>query len=171
MPNVMRNLRYSLRQLVKAPSFSIAVIVSLAFGIGGTVAVFSLADAVLLRPLQFGNESRACRSGKGGLASAWRTTPQPQGNFADWKTRNHVFDELGAVGNTILSITGDGRPEQVEGNQLTANLLPILGVKPLLGRNFRPEEDQLGSSHVALISASLWQTRYGSDPGILPSPW
>ncbi len=92
--------------------------------------------------------------------------PAAPGNYADWKTRNHVFSDMGAAGGTIFAITGHGRPDQVEGTEITANLLPMLGVKPLLGRNFLPEEDQPGARKVALISANLWQTRYGSDPHV-----
>ena len=129
--------------------------------------MFSLTDAVLLRPLQFGNEARVVQIWERRPGFSITNDPVAPGNFADWKARSHAFDKVGAVGNTILSITGDGRPEQVEANQMTANLLSILGVKPLLGRNFLPEEDQPGGSHVALISARLWQTRYGADPRII----
>jgi putative ABC transport system permease protein len=121
MSTLRGNLRRSLRQLVKAPSFSIAVVLSLAFGIVGTVAVFSLTDAVLLRPLQFGNESRVVQIWEKRPVFSIANDPVAPGNFADWKARNHVFNEVGAVGNTILSITGDGGPEQVEANQITAN--------------------------------------------------
>ncbi len=92
--------------------------------------------------------------------------PAAAASFADWNMRNHVFTDMAATDNTVFSITGGGHPEQVEATQITANLLPILGVKPLLGRNFRPEEDQPGTHHSALISANLWQTRYGSDPHV-----
>lgn len=166
MPTIYRNLRYSLRQLAKQPSFSVAAILSLAFGIGGTVAVFSLTDAILLRPLQFKNESRLVQIWEKRPGFSVTNDPAAAANFADWKRRNHVFTDLAAAGNTILSITGDGRPEQVDATEISANLLPVLGVKPILGRNFRPEEDQPGAPRVALISASLWQTRYGSDPHI-----
>lgn len=167
MSNLSRNLRLSFRQLLKAPSFSIAVILSLAFGIGGTVAIFSLTDAILLRPLQFGNESRVVQIWERRPGFSIANDPVAPANFVDWRSRNRLFEEIGAAANTILSITGDGRPEQVEASQITANLLPVLGVKPLLGRNFKPDEDHPGGNHVALISASLWQTRYGSDPRII----
>lgn len=167
MWTLSRNLRYSVRQLAKKPGFFVAAILSLAFGIGGTVAVFSLTDALLLRPLQFGNESRLVQVWEKRPAFSTTDDPAAPANFADWKARNHVFTDMAAAGNTILSITGDGRPEQVEATEITANLLPVLGVKPILGRNFRAEEDQPGAPHIALISASLWRTRYGSDPAII----
>lgn len=166
MYRLLQNLRYSLRQLAKHPSFTVAAVLSLAFGIGGTVAVFSLTDAVLLRPLQFGNESRLVQVWEERPGFSSTDDPAAAANFADWKSRNHVFSDMAAADNTIFSITGDGRPEQVEATQISANLLPVLGVKPLLGRNFRPEEDRPGARRVALISASLWQSRYGSDSHI-----
>src|SRR5581483_4379761 len=166
MSTLYRNLRYSLRQLAKQPSFSVAAILSLAFGIGGTVAVFSLTDAVLLRPLQFGNESRLVQVWEKRPGFGTTQDPVAPANFADWKTRNHVFTDMGAAFNTAVSIAGNGRPEQVQSSEITANLLPILGVKPLLGRNFLPEEDRPGANRVALISAHLWQSRYGSDPHV-----
>ena len=143
-----------------------AAILSLAFGIGGTVAVFSLTDAVLLRPLQFGNESRLVQVWEKRPGFGTTQDPVAPANFADWKTRNHVFTDMGAAFNTAVSIAGNGRPEQVQSSEITANLLPILGVKPLLGRNFLPEEDRPGANRVALISAHLWQSRYGSDPHV-----
>jgi putative ABC transport system permease protein len=166
MSTLFWNLRYSLRRLLRHPSFALAAVLSLAFGIGGTVAVFSLTDAVLLRPLQFGNESRLVQVSEKRPRLGGADDPVAPGNFADWKARNHVFIDMAACGKTILSVTGEDRPEQAEATEITANLLPVLGIKPLLGRNFRPEEDRPGAPHVALISASLWQTRYASDPRI-----
>jgi putative ABC transport system permease protein len=166
MSTLFRNLRYSVRQLAKHPSFTVAAILSLALGIGGTVAVFSLTDAILLRPLQFKNEARLVQVWENRPAFSATDDPAAAANFVDWKTRNHVFTDMGAAGNTILSITGGRRPEQVEATEISANLLPILGVKPLVGRNFQSAEDQPRAHHVALISAGLWQSRYGADPHI-----
>ncbi len=166
MLTILQNLRYSFRQLLKNPSFSLTAILSLALGIGGTVAVFSLTDAILLRPLQFTNEARLVQVSENRPSFSVTDDPVAAANYADWKARNHVFSGMGAASGTIFAITGNGRPEQVEGTQITAGLLPLLGVRPLLGRNFRPEEDKPGARPVALISASLWQTRFASDPHI-----
>lgn len=163
MSKFVRNVRYSLRQLVKYPTFSLAAILSLAFGIAGTVAVFSLTDAILLRPLQFGNESRLVQIWEKRPTFSSTEDPVAAGNFAAWKSRNHVLTDMAAANNTIFSITGNGSPLQVEATGISANLLRVLGVEPLLGRNFRADEDQPGAHRVALISATLWRTRYGSD--------
>ncbi len=119
---LFRNLHYSLRQLWRHPSFALAAVLSLAFGIGGTVAVFSLTDAVLLRPLQFGNESRLVQVWEKRPRLGGADDPAAPGNFADWKARNRVFTDMAACGNTIFSVTGDGRPQQVEATEITANL-------------------------------------------------
>ncbi len=123
MSTLSRNLRYSLRQLVKYPTFSLAAILSLAFGIAGTVAVFSLTDAILLRPLQFGNESRLVQIWEKRPAFSSTEDPVAAGNFAAWKSRNHVLTDMAAADNTIFSITGNGSPLQVEATGISANLL------------------------------------------------
>ncbi len=166
MLTILRNLRHSVRQLAKNPSFSVTAILSLIFGIGGTVAVFSLTDAVLLRPLQFENESRLVQVWEKRAGRSVTDDPVAPANFVEWRGRNHVFTDMGGAANTIFSLTGDGRPEQVEATEISANLLSVLGVKPLRGRGFRRDEDQPGANHIALISASLWRARYGSDPHI-----
>ena len=149
------------------PASLVAAILSLAFGIGGTVAVFSLTDAILLRPLQFKNEPRLVQIWEKRPGFSVTNDPAAAANFADWKTRNHVFTGPGRGRQHRFCLSpADGRPEQVDATEISANLLPVLGVKPILGRNFRPEEDQPGAPRVALISASLWHTRYGSDPHI-----
>jgi len=141
MSNLLRHLRYWWRPLLSYPSFAVTAILSLTFGIAGAVAVFSLTDAVLLHSLQFRNESRVVQVWENRPRLGGADDPVAPGNFADWKARNHAFTDMAACGNTIASITGDGRPEQVEATEITANLLPLLGVEPLLGQNFRPEDD------------------------------
>ncbi len=167
MITLVQNLRYSFRQLLKDPTFSLTAVLSLAFGIGGTVAVFGMTDAILLRPLQFTNEARLVQVSESRPTFSTNDDPVAPPNYVDWKNRNHVFEDMGAARGTIFAITGNGSPEQVEGTAISANLLPLLGVKPLLGRNFRTEEDQPGARPVALISASVWHTRFGSDPHVL----
>ncbi len=133
------DLRYAWRTLRKSPAFAITAIGALALGIGANVAIFSMVDALLIRQLPLGDPDR--------LVMVWeddsfigfpRDTPAPA-NFADWKERNHVFTDMGALQGVIFAITGDGQPEQVEGNPITANLFPVLGVSPILGRNILPE--------------------------------
>jgi len=160
------DIRFAFRTLRKAPAFTATSVLALALGIGANVAIFSLLDALLIRPLPLEHAER--------LVDVWedesylgfpRDTPAPA-NFVDWQRRNHVFTGMGALRGQIFAITGDGAPEQVEGNAITANLFPVLGVTPILGRNFLPEEDRPGN-HVALSSHRLWQQRYGGSPSVV----
>ncbi|HEX4022753.1 MAG TPA: ABC transporter permease [Acidobacteriaceae bacterium] len=163
---ILRDFRYGFRRLRRAPGFTVTALLTLGLGIGASIAVYSLVDAVLLRPLQFGNGKRLVEIfAEVPQIGMTKGTPAPA-NYFDWKRRNHVFADMAAAVGDIYTITGNGRPLEIEGTQITANLLPVLGVQPILGRNFTKEEDQPGNA-VALISAGLWQQRYGSNPHIL----
>lgn len=166
LEGTVRDIRYGLRRLCKSPGFTITVLLTLGLSIGASIAVYSLADAVLLRPLQFRNEKRLVQIFEDRPALGLiNDTPAPA-NYFDWKQRNHVFSDMGAADGDIFTITGDGQPQEVDGTKITANLLPLLGVEPLIGRNFMAGEDKPGNA-VALISAGIWKQRYGSDPHII----
>jgi putative ABC transport system permease protein len=137
--------------------------------IPSTSAIFSVVNAVLLRPMPFGDPNR--------LVIVWEASPRtgknnvanPQ-NFADWQKRNRSFEKMAAYVpfQQTMSLTGDGTPEEVPGNYATRDFFSILGVQPILGRDFLPEEDVPGDkNNVALISEGLWRRRYGADPGIV----
>ncbi|HVN05993.1 MAG TPA: ABC transporter permease [Bryobacteraceae bacterium] len=160
---VAQDLRYAVRTLRKSPGFALFAVLALALGLGANAAIFSVVDAVLLRPLPFRDAGR--------LVEVWEDdshmgfpldTPAPA-NFADWKHRNHVFTDMAALKGDLYALTGDGPPEQVEGSPVTANLFPLLGVSPILGRGFSATEDQPGGPRVALISYGLWQRRFAGD--------
>ena len=166
LESTLRDIRYGVRRLLKAPGFTVTVLVTLGIGIGATIAVYSLADAVLLRPLQFRNEkSLVAIFEERPALGLTQDTPAPA-NYVDWKRRNHVFSDMAAADADIFTITGSGRPEEVDGTRMTSNLLPLLGVEPILGRNFTANEDKPGNA-VVLISAATWQQRFGSDPNIV----
>jgi predicted permease len=163
----LEDLRYAWRTLRKAPTFTVTAVLALSLGIGANIAIFSLVDALVLRPLPLDHpESLVDVREDESFLGFPRDTPAPA-NFVDWKQRNHVFTDMGALQGQIFAITGDGPPEQVEGNPVTANLFPLLGVEPILGRNILPEEDRPGSNRVALISHRLWRQRYGANPNII----
>ncbi len=158
---------YACRSLRRTPAFTITATVALAIGIGATVAIFSLVDAMLIRPFPLTQPDR--------LVEVWedashfgfpRNTPAPA-NFVDWKKRNHVFTDLAAVRGDLFAITGDGQPEEVDASLITANLLPLLGVSPVLGRNISSDEDRTGGAHTVLLSYNLWQQRYGGARSIV----
>ncbi len=167
MQTLWQDLRYGGRMLMKQPGFTVIAVLSLALGIGANTALFSVINAVLLRPLPFQEPDR--------LAMIWedasfigfpQDTPAP-GNFADWKAQSQTFADMAARGNRSFNLTGDGEPEKIQAYEVTANFFPLLGVKPALGRNFSAEEDQPGANKVAIISHSLWQNRYGGEAAIL----
>ena len=169
MDSLWRDLRFAVRMLWKSPSFSAIALFALVLGIGANTAIFSVVNAVLLRPMPFRDPGR--------LVMVWEASPRtgknnvgnPQ-NLADWQKRNRSFEKMAAYlpFQQTMSLTGDGTPEEVPGNYATRDFFSILGVQPILGRGFLPEEDVSGDkNNVALISEGLWRRRYGADPGIL----
>src|ERR1700761_7084808 len=166
LEGILRDVRYAVRRLGKSPSFTAAVILTLGLGIGANIAVYSLVDAALLRPLQLRNEKRLVEVFEERPAIGLIKDTVAPANYFDWQRRNHVFSDMAALNGDILTITGNGRPAEVNVAGITSNLLPLLGIQPILGRNFTAEEDKPGSA-VVLISAGVWQQRYGSDPNVV----
>ena len=167
METFWQDLRFGLRLLLKKPGFTLIAVLSLALGIGANTAIFSLVDVVLLRPLPFREPER--------LVMVWedasrigfpRNTPAPA-NYADWKSQNQVFEDMAAVAGRSFNLTGDGEPERIQGQAVTANFFQLLGVSPQRGRTFLQEEDEPGGSKVALVSHGLWQRRFGGDPRLV----
>jgi predicted permease len=164
MGTLLQDIRYGVRMLLRSPGFTMFAIVVLALGIAANTAIFSIADAVLVRPLPYRDAAR--------LVMVWEDastygfphdTPAP-GNFADWKARNQVFEDMAAVSsNQSFNLTGDGNPEELLGRNVTANLFSILGASPAIGRDFRPEDDVPGASRVAILSHGLWVRRFGAE--------
>jgi putative ABC transport system permease protein len=161
------DFRFALRTLRKSPGFTATAVLALAAGIGANLAIFSMVDALLLRPLQMKDSARVVEVWE---EASWmgfpRNTPAPA-NMLDWKQRNHVFSGMAATRGDLRAITGDGPPQQVEVTLMTADLLPLLGVAPMLGRAFSPAEDQAGGPNVVLLSHRLWKQRYGGDAGVV----
>ena len=167
METLLKDIRYGIRGLLKRPGFTVIALITLALGIGANTAIFSVVNAVLLRPLPFQKPEE--------LVIVWEdvtfagfphNTPAPA-NYVDWKTQNQSFVDMAAIRETSFNLTGDGEPERVSTYAVTANFFPLLGVQPLLGRSFTTEEDQPGGSKVVVLSYGLWQSRYGGDPNIL----
>ena len=160
-----QDLRYALRQLRKNPGFTAVAALTLALGIGANTAIFSVVNAVLLNPLPFQNANR--------IVSLFEATPNfPQGsisypNFLDWQRDNRAFEAMAAFHWTDGAITGVGEAEQVHAERVSATFFPILGVNPILGRNFTPEEDRRGANPTALISEGLWKRKFNRDPKVI----
>jgi putative ABC transport system permease protein len=163
------DLRQALRQFLRKPGFTAVVVLTLALGIGANSAIFSVIQAVLLRPLPYKDPGR--------LAMLWSEDPAhgiEEGrvsllNFADWKSRSHTFEDLTLyIGQTFLLGTKDGPPERMRSARVSANFFPLLGVEPVLGRVFSRSEEERGES-VVVLSYGLWQRRYAASPDVLGS--
>jgi predicted permease len=166
--NLSKDIRYGVRMLCKSPSFTFFAVAVLALGIAANSAIFSIADAVLIRPLPYADANRLVIIWEDASAYGFpKDTPAP-GNFSDWKSRNQVFDDVAATGfGGSFNLTGQGLPEKLTGREVTANLFSVLGVTPELGRDFRTEDDVPGATPVTILSHGLWLRRFGGDPQIL----
>src|SRR5262247_1523505 len=166
MNTLLQDIRYGFRGLWRNPGFSIVAALSLALGIGANTAIFSVVNAALLRPLPFHDPDRLVMVWEdASFAGFPRNTPAPA-NYADWKSQNHVFEDMGALVDNSYNLTGDGEPEKIDAYEVTANFFSMLGVKPALGRAFLPGEDTPGV-RVTVLSYGLWERRYGARPDVV----
>jgi predicted permease len=163
METMLQDIRYGFRMLAKSPGFTAIAILTLTLGIGANTAIFSVVNAVLLAPLPYAEPSR--------LAALYESQPSfPDSsisypNFLDWVRMNHSFTSLAAFRQEDYNLTGMGEPERVKAEMVSAEFFPVLGIPPVAGRNFRPEEDRVGAAPVALISGGFWKRKFGSEPG------
>src|SRR5690348_5173640 len=162
-----QDIRYGWRQLLKHPGFTALAILSMALGIGANTAIFSLVDTVLLRPLPVREPSQLIAV-DGQLRNGAEFTLQSYLNYKDYRDRNTVFSGLFVYRTTVSSLTVNNSSQRVWGYLVSGNYFDVLGVKPMLGRAFLPEEDQTPDSHpVAVIGYNCWQRRFGGDPQIV----
>lgn len=161
METLLQDLRYGVRTLIKNRGFTAIAVLALALGIGANTAIFSVVNAVLLRPLPYRDPDRIM------TVLYERRIPVAPADFLDWKEQNHVFENIAAAQYWQPNLTGRDRPEHLWALHLTADMFDLLGVKPTLGRTFLPGEDQPGKQHVAVLSHRLWQRRFGGDPAIV----
>jgi putative ABC transport system permease protein len=162
----LQDLRYSLRIILKNPSFMVVAVLALGLGIGANAAIFSVVDAVLFRGLPYRDA--------GQLVWATNFVKSQKQNlvfsdiYAGWRTQNHVFESLAAYSPAAeYSLTGVGTPQRLRGGQVTASFLEVLGVTPQVGRNFLPEEDRPGGSKAVLLSDGVWRSSFGADPSVV----
>jgi putative ABC transport system permease protein len=167
METLIKDIRYGVRGLLKRPGFTAIALITLALGIGANTAIFSVVNAVLLRPLPFRDPDQLVIVWEDATFAGFpRNTPAPA-NYVDWKTQNQSFVDMAASHETSFNLTGDGEPERVAAYSVSSNFFPLFGVQPLLGRSFSDGEDRPGANKVAVLSYSLWQSRYGGDRQIL----
>ncbi|HVN03966.1 MAG TPA: ABC transporter permease [Bryobacteraceae bacterium] len=167
MVGLWSEFRHAARSLAKSPGFTAVAVLTLALGIGANTAVFSLLNAVLLRPLPYADPGRLVLVWESAPFFGVEDSPVSPANYVDWKKRAQAFEEMGALEISGYRLTGDGPPELVLGAVATAGLFRALGTRPLLGRVFRDDEDRLGAPKVAVISEGLWRRRFGADPRII----
>ena len=161
LERLVRDGRFAVRALAKNPGFAGAAILALALGIGANTAILSVVDAVLLRPLPYADPGRLVvilHRGENPVAPA---------NFLDWRRQSRSFEAMGAAEYWTPNLTAAENPEKLWALRMTADVLPMLGVRPLLGRFFTREEEAAGKDRVAVIGHRLWRRRFGSDPGVI----
>ena len=164
MHTTLQDLRYALRMLRKTPGFTAVAVLTLALGIGANTAIFTVVNTLLLRPLPYAEPERLVMvwqdfRGRGGPADEWATP----GNVVDWRGANDLFENLAAIGGWRPTYTGGAEPEPIPGEQVTHEYFDVLGVPPVLGRTFRPEDDVPNAARVAIISDALWKRRFGGE--------
>jgi putative ABC transport system permease protein len=157
---MLNDLRYALRQLVKAPSFTIVAILTLALGIGACTAIFSVVNVVLLRPLDYPQPDRIVNIRETNLPQFPEFSVSPP-NYIDWEKQTKSYEYLAAYSGARVNLTGDGEPQQLLGVKATAHYFDVFGVKPVLGRMLLPEEDAQGKNHVVVLSYPFWQRVFG----------
>lgn len=168
MQGLIQDLRYGIRMLIKSPAVTAVAIIALMLGIGANTAIFSVVHAVLLRSFAYADGDRLAivwenrKSGKGNPQNTINL-----GNFFDWKEQNTVFSDMAAFFDRNSNLTGDGEPEEIPGQLATTNLFSLLGVNPIKGRTFLPDDGKSGQPRVVVISYDLWQRRFGGDANIV----
>ena len=162
---VKRDLRYSLRSLLRSPGFTLTAVLLVTIGIGANAAIFTLADFVLVRPLPFPEPDR--------LVKVWEKHPGysfmelSPANYRDFKAASSSFASLAAYNGTSMNLVGQGEPLRLDGASVTGNLFPTLGIHAWIGRNFDERDDQAGGAGTVVLSYSLWQNELGGDSSVL----
>ena len=167
MDNLIQDIRYGVRMLLKSPSVSIVATIALALGIGANTAIFSVVNAVLLRPLPFPNSEALTSVFKSSKDGRVLRGSFSYPDFFDLRAQNTSFEQVACYHDGDFILTQRGEPVRLTGVVATADLLPVLGVAPMLGRGFVPDEDKPSSSRVVVLSQSAFEKYFGADPNIL----
>ena len=164
METLFKDIRYGIRGLLSRPAFTVLVVVTLALGIGANTAIFSVLNAVMLRPLPYADADRLVRidetEGRGGMG----VSPP---DLLDFQQQNHSFENIAGYAGDSLILTGSGEPLRIQGVNVSHNLFSVLGIGPLLGRSFSADDERQGQNQVAVIGYGLWQRRFGGDRGLI----
>ncbi|MGB2677092.1 MAG: ABC transporter permease [Candidatus Acidiferrum sp.] len=166
MHTLWQDIQYGLRMLAKNPGFTAIAVVTLALGIGANTALFSVVNGVLLNPLPYQQPERLVALYTSRIKDSDRSSISYP-NFLDWRRENHAFSALAAYRSDDFNLTGEGEPERLKVEMVSAAFFPLLGVKPVVGRLFTEQEDQLGGAPVALISEGLWKRKFGGSADVV----
>ena len=171
LEQTLQDLRYTARSLRRNPGFTATIVLTLALAIGATASIFSVVNAVLLEPLPYAHLDRLVnlRETRPEAGGSGRRVPVPvsPATFFDWRNGVSSFEQIAAVAPNEVTLTGDGEPEQLQAAGVTAEVFPMFGVTPLLGRQFRAEDTRPGAEPVVILSYAFWQRRFGGDPLIV----
>ncbi len=162
-----QDLRFGLRLLARRPGPTLLAVFTLALGIGATTAIFSLVNAVLVRPLPFPESERLVLIFEDGAHLGVPRNDVAPANYVDWKAQSRAFTDMAAVTDRGFVLTGDAEPEQIQAQSVTGGFFSVLGVPPALGRTIAEEDDRPGASTVVVLSDRLWRRRFGADSGIV----
>jgi putative ABC transport system permease protein len=165
----LQDIRYGMRSLLKKPGFTLTAVIALALGIGANTAIFSVINGVLLRSLSYANPDGIVMLWERNFANATqqKNVVSPA-NFLDWQKQSTSFEQMAAIADQRVNLTGGkSEPEEIKAQFVSQTFFPALGVQPIIGRFFLPEEDRIGSDLVIVLSHQLWQNRFGGDPAII----
>jgi putative ABC transport system permease protein len=167
MDDLLQDLKYALRQLWKNPAYTLAAVLTLALGIGANTAIFSVIRSVVLRPLPFRHGGEIVHLGYTSPASGLNSLRFSVQELGDYRRQTEAFSDIAEYHSMAFSLLGWGEPDRVQTGVVSANFFDELGVKPELGRGFRPEDEQLGADHVLLLTHDYWMRRFGGTPTIV----
>jgi len=168
MQTLIQDLRYGARMLMKKPGFTFVAAITLAAGIAANTTIFSIADALVLRPFNFQHQERLVMVWeRDSLAGRFDHGSVAPGNFNDWREQNQSFERIVAIVQRFFDLTGAHHPELFKGYRVSAGFFDALGVKAAIGRTFLPGEDEPGRDQVVVLKHSLWERRFGADPNIV----
>jgi predicted permease len=165
MGTLLQDIRYGLRMLAKRPGITLIAVLTLALGVGANTAIFSVVDAVLLRPLPYQQPNRLVF-----LSEESQQVPSmsiSMADFNDWRATNTVFENMAPYSASSAILTGNGETESLQVRQITAGLFPTLGVQPILGRALTPEDDKVGAAPVVLLGDGFWARKFARDPNVI----
>ncbi len=167
MQNLLQDLRYGARMLLKKPGFTLIAVLTLALGVGANTAIFSVINSLMLRPLPFREPDKLFQVWESNVKLGYNETDASYPNFADWRDQNQVFEQIAIYSGGTYNLAGAAEPERIEGAIVAPAFFPLLGVKPTLGRVLAPEEDHPNKVFSVVMSERLWRRRFNSDSQII----